>query len=123
MYRKFLFNLPSLKPQRTKLRNDLTSEELILWSYLRKKQLNSSFRRQFSIGPYILDFYCPEKHLAIEIDGNHHKTQKQKEYDSYRTKYLKGLNIQVVRFWNQEINKNVREVVNKIKQNLCTSNL
>jgi very-short-patch-repair endonuclease len=115
VYHKFLFNIPNLKPQRTKLRNHLTPEELLLWKCIRLKQLGFTFRRQFSVGPYVLDFYCPSKRLAIELDGFQHHTKDRKEYDNYRTQYLNALNIQVLRFSNQEILANIQNVVSKIR--------
>jgi very-short-patch-repair endonuclease len=92
----------------------MTHEELILWKLIKSKQLGFWFKRQVSIGPYFIDFYCPQKHLAIEVDGNYHKTTEQKEYDSYRTKYLTGLNIKVIRFWNYEVNNEIKTVISKI---------
>ncbi len=64
------------------------------------------------MGPYVLDFYCPQKKLAIEIDGSQHL--ENKEYDTERTEYLSILGIKVLRFWNNEINANIDGVVVKI---------
>ncbi len=84
------------------LRANLTESERRLWSKLRSKQFCSlKFRRQHGIGPYILDFYCPEKNLAIEIDGDTHGEVKAKIYDEQRDKYLQELNVTVVRYTNR----------------------
>lgn len=70
------------------------------------------FKRQHSIGPYILDFYCPDKKLAIELDGSQHLNNK--EYDQERDNYLLALDIKTVRFWNSEIDANIKGVLHDI---------
>lgn len=115
MWRNFLINIKPLKPQRGYLRNNSTPTEKILWSKLRRKQLGFWVKRQVSIGPYVLDFYCPQKRLAIELDGASHQTVDQKNYDHYRTEYLNALNIRVVRFWNSRINNELEKIVEEIK--------
>ncbi len=101
---------------RRKLRKESTPQEIILWSRLRDKQLGHKFRRQHSIGNYIADFYCPQCKLVIELDGHQHKEETRKEYDIERTRYFNALNIAVVRFWNNEVNKNLEGVVLKIQE-------
>ena len=59
--------------------------------------------RQYSIGPYILDFYCPTMKLAVELDGGQHNQCESKEYDAARSEYLKVQGIDVTRFWNHEV--------------------
>jgi very-short-patch-repair endonuclease len=61
------------------------------------------FFRQYSIGPYILDFYCPTVKLAVELDGGQHNQSENKEYDSARSTYLKTQSIDVIRFWNNDV--------------------
>ncbi|MBI2325920.1 endonuclease domain-containing protein [Candidatus Collierbacteria bacterium] len=112
----FTSNDRGTKEKRRVLRNNVTEAEKILWKKLKRKQLGLQFRRQFGIGSYILDFYCPEKKLAVELDGGFHR--KRKEYDEDRTEYLNSLNISVMRFWNQEIVDDVDAVVEKIKKKL-----
>lgn len=121
MWRDFLINIKPLKPQRSRLRNNATPTEKILWLKLRRKQFGFWFKRQVSIGPYVVDFYCPQKHLAIELDGSSHQTIDQKEYDHHRTRYLNALNIRVVRFWNSEIERNLDKVARKIYSTLHSS--
>ena len=97
------------------MRKNLTLPEKILWNYLRGRQLNEQkFFRQYSVGPYILDFYCPKERLAIELDGESHLLKNQKLYDKERTRYLNGNNIKVMRFWNDEIINNIDNVILKI---------
>lgn len=100
------------------LRKSATPQEIILWSHLRKKQLGYKFRRQHSIGKYIVDFYCTEKKLIIELDGWQHREENNGGYDIERTNFLESLGCKVLRFWNNEINKNIGGVVLKIEDSL-----
>lgn len=87
-------NLPYLKTFRCKLRNNLKPAEAKLWTYLQRKQLDGrKFRRQHSIGNYIVDFYCPSERLAIELDGQGHYTPAGQEYDTERTMFLNQFGI------------------------------
>src|SRR3989344_9347956 len=114
----FTYNDPKLKPRRKELRRDETPEEKALWDKLRRKNLGHKFSRQYSAGPYILDFYCPEKRLAIELDGSHHL--ENKDYDVERDEYLLLNDIKVLRFWNREVNVNIDKVLERIKVELET---
>jgi len=109
-----VYNILKLKERRVDLRNDQTPQEILLWSRLRREQLGFKFRRQHSIGGYIVDFYCPAKKLVIEIDGSQHFEKESKEYDNIRTHYFKGLDIKVLRFTNAEINTNIEGAIQKI---------
>lgn len=81
--------------------------------YLRGRQVKGyKFRRQFPISHYILDFYCHEMNLAIEIDGSQHR--KNKHYDLQRTKILNQYGIKVIRFWSNEVLTNIDAVLDKI---------
>jgi very-short-patch-repair endonuclease len=113
-----LHNHPVLKPRRVGLRKNQTPQEVVLWAHLRGTQLGCKFKRQHSIGPYILDFYCPDKKLAIELDGAQHLDNK--EYDQERTNYLLILGIQTIRFWNSEINTNINGVLQEIVSRLSS---
>ncbi|SRR5258708_5290054 len=112
----FIYNNSGRKNERRYLRKSVTEAEKILWIKIRKKQLGFTFRRQYSIGPYIVDFYCPKKRLVIELDGNQHNNSK--EYDLYRTNYFNVLDIKVIRFWNNEIIKDKGKVIEKIKKEI-----
>ncbi len=69
----FIYNSFQLKSKRKLLRKNQTDAERKVWSYVRNKQvMGLKFFRQYGVGNYILDFYCPEKRIAIEIDGGHH---------------------------------------------------
>jgi len=117
---KIVNNITSLLERRKDLRNNSTPEEILLWLQLKNSQLGFKFRRQHSIGGYIVDFYCPPKKLVIEIDGSQHFTKENKEYDKVRTEFLKGLNIKVIRFTNLEVATETQNVVKKIKAELTT---
>ena len=121
MDNKFIYNNKTLKERRQELRNNQTEAEKVLWKYISKNKISGlRFLRQYSAGPYILDFYCPKIRLGIELDGNIHKEKENKIYDKDREKYLKSLDIKVIRFWDNEIFEHLKEVLdklhNKIKQ-------
>ena len=109
-------NHPILKDRRIELRKNQTPQEVLLWARLRGNPLGCKFKRQHSVGPYILDFYCPDKKLAIELDGSQHLYNK--EYDQERTNYLLCLEIETLRFWNNEVNVNMDGVIKKIMNKL-----
>jgi len=78
-----------------------------IWGYLRNKQFYGlKFFRQYSVGPYILDFYCPRLRLGVELDGGQHAEEEIREYDMARSEYLRAQEIEVIRFWNNEVMKN-----------------
>lgn len=100
---------------RKKLRNNMTRTEIILWSQLKGKKLNGQkFRRQYSVGPYIVDFYHAKKRLAIEIDGESHFKKGAKEYDDSRQNYIESYGITFLRFLNSDIYKNLDSVLDTI---------
>lgn len=89
--------------------------EYILWQQLRRKQIAGlTFRRQVSIGKYVVDFYCSARRLAIEVDGETHIGTEAEAYDAERQKYLENLGIQVLRFWNTDVYKNLAGVVDEV---------
>ncbi len=102
------------KEKRRNLRKNQTPEENKIWTIIRNKNLGVKWRRQVSIGVYIADFYCREKQLVIELDGMQHIDNK--EYDLERGEYFEGLGIITIRFWNYEINSDIRLVKNKITE-------
>lgn len=110
-----IFNKKSQTKKRRLLRKNLPSVELILWEHLRNRKLNGEkFKRQFSIGRYVVDFYCPKLNLAIEIDGGYHLAKETTEYDKDRQEVIESLGIAVLRFKNKEILENIENVINKI---------
>jgi len=103
-----LHNKASLKPVRQRLRSTLTPAEARLWSQLQSSQLaGRKFRRQHSVGPYVLDFYCPQERLAVELDGAAHDHEDAVERDEARSRHLESLHITVVRFENRDVMENL----------------
>jgi very-short-patch-repair endonuclease len=112
---KHLYNDPSRKPNRRRLRRAATDAERKLWSILRDRQMAGlKFFRQYSIGPYILDFYCPEQRLAIEVDGGQHADVRGQEHDAKRDRYLLEVNVRVIRLWNNDVLQNIEAIAQKI---------
>ena len=112
-----IFNHKSLLVARRQLRHNPTPEEVLLWDKLKNTQLQDrKFRRQHSVGRYILDFYCPSEKLAIELDGAHHFTVEGKEYDDGRTEFLNEMGIRVLRFPNSIIAQDIDGVLNEISK-------
>ena len=110
-----LYNHPRHLEKRRALRNNQTPEEKIIWQHLRKKKFGYPFYRQYGVGPYVLDFYCPKLRLAIEIDGSQHAKKDNIEYDHERGQYLAGLDIKTLRFGNGEVRANLEQVLQKIQ--------
>lgn len=105
----------ALKVNARKLRQSMTKEEVILWSHLRRKQiLGVKFLRQKPMYGYILDFYCADIKLAIEIDGSQHYEASYTQQDKYRDTNLSKHGICVVRYSNAEINYSINEVLEDI---------
>ena len=107
---------PIIRQRSRELRHPLTPAEQKLWSVLRNRNLGGlKFRRQHPIGHFIVDFYCAEKHLIIEIDGDVHS--QQIEYDLARTDWLQSLGYTVLRYQNHQILHQLDEVACDIVQN------
>ena len=81
------------------------------------------FRRQHSVGAFVLDFYCPSEKLAVELDGDSHFTDNAIEYDRERTAYLNALNIKVLRFLNTDVYDNLNAVCERILEEIKGKNL
>ena len=95
------------------LRREMTREEKVLWKHLRTNKLNGlHFRRQQIVHGYFADFYCHQHELIVEVDGGIHEMQK--EYDADREAYLNALGFRIIRFTNDEINGNLKDVLQKI---------
>ena len=100
--------------RRRELRQQQTDAEARLWYFLKSRHLGGfKFRRQHSVGPYILDFYCPSAGLAVELDGSQHGNQLA--YDERRTAFLAGEGIRVVRFTNDHVLRDPLVVLEKIR--------
>lgn len=111
-----LNNLPQLKQLRKELRSNLTPAEAALWKALQRSQLEGrKFRRQHSFGNYILDFYCAQEKLAVELDGKPHFSDAGFEADQERTEFLEIYGIRVLRFENKEVFENLEGVLQEIR--------
>ena len=111
---------PYLKALARKLRKDMTLSEILIWQEIRKKNLGVQFHRQVPIDNYIVDFYCHEISLIIEIDGNSHNFDEVVENDIKRQEKLEQFGLTFIRFDDLEvkndINNVIRELDGKIKQ-------
>jgi very-short-patch-repair endonuclease len=97
------------------LRNTMTEAEKILWKHLRNRQLAGyRFRRQHPVNEFIIDYFCYEAMIAVEVDGEVHNDATQIEYDMERTRILNKLGIAVVRFSNIDVENSTYEVINQI---------
>ena len=104
-----------LKHVSQKLRGSMTDAELLLWSKLKGKQLKGlQFYRQKIIGNYIVDFYCAKASLVIEVDGGQHYTDGGRIADAGRDRYLQSCGLQVLRFSNSDVLRNIAGVVENI---------
>jgi len=113
------FNRHGERDKRRFLRNNPTESEKTLWQCLRKKKiLGYKFRRQYGIDAFIVDFYCPKAKLAIEIDGEIHKSRDVMLADRKRQEYIEQFGITFLRFTNAEIENDIRQVISLIKQKI-----
>src|SRR3989344_6295266 len=111
-----IFNKKSQTSKRRILRKNAPQAELALWLALRNRKIGGQkFKRQFSIGRYVVDFYCPEFNLVVEVDGNYHLSPETKNYDLDRQEFIESLGINFLRFSDKEVLENMDEVTNKIK--------
>jgi len=100
---------------RTSLRSNATQAECLLWKALKNKQVGGlKFRRQHGIGPYVMDFYCPELKLCIELDGGIHAESDVHLRDHLRTKYLEDNGIHVLRFSNIHVYEHLDYILERI---------
>ncbi len=112
------YNKKSEQEKRRFLRSNMTYCEKIVWTYLRKRQLGYRFLRQYSVDHFVIDFYCPELKLAIEIDGSVHEKPDQKKYDEERQRYIKQYGIKFLRITNEELIGNPNKAFDKIESSL-----
>ena len=110
---------PHLLALARKLRQEQTDAEQLLWHVLRNRQFGGlKFRRQFPVTPYVLDFYCHEASLAIEVDGGQHNEPDRERRDAERTAYLGTQGITVIRFWNHEVLQETEAVLEQLHEAL-----
>lgn len=110
------YNKKSEQEKRRQLRKNATYCEKIVWLHLRKRQLGYRFLRQYSVDHFVIDFYCPELKLAVELDGDVHNLPEQKEYDIARQRYLEKFGIKFIRITNEEFLGNPNKAFKKIEQ-------
>ncbi|MFA6160498.1 MAG: endonuclease domain-containing protein [Parcubacteria group bacterium] len=110
-----IYNKAKIKENRRLLRKVQTKEELIFWAQVKNRRFHDyKFRRQYSIGNYIADFYCPELKLVVEIDGGQHYEKENIKKDFERTKFFEDLGMKIKRYTNIEIKNNLSGVMEEL---------
>jgi very-short-patch-repair endonuclease len=113
------YNKSSQAEKRRKLRQNQTNTEVLVWRYLRNRQLlDYKFKRQYSVDHFVIDFYCPELKLAVEIDGASHNDSEQQKKDISRQKYLETFNIKFVRIKDDELTGNPNKAFKKLENTI-----
>jgi len=117
-----VFNRPSTQEKQKNLRKNQTEAEIALWQKLRDNRdkgfMGYKFFRQYGIGEYIADFYCPQHMLVIEIDGSHHYSEGGREYDESREEYMSSLAIKTIRFANLDVLQNIEGFLAEVAKEL-----
>jgi len=113
------YNKTEEKEKRRALRQSETIAEKNMWSQLRNRQfLGLKFRRQYSVDKYIIDFYCPEYKIAIELDGSIHNLDEVKQKDAIRQKHIEKYGIKFIRITNEEYLSNSNKTFQKIEEEI-----
>ena len=113
----------NLKPLAAELRKNMTDAERLVWSKVRRKQLRGlQFYKQKILGEYIVDFYCHEANLVIEIDGGQHYTDEKIQSDKIRDKNLNRQGLTVLRYSNLDVLQNIDGVLEDIYQKIIPLN-
>lgn len=121
---RYLYSDPKLKSRRQELRTNQTEAEKKIWGIVRNRQLlGLKFLRQYAVGAYIMDFYCPVARIGIEIDGRQHGETENKTKDERRALFIKSRGISIIRFWNNEVLENPEGVYEKLKDFITPPNL
>ncbi|OIN60267.1 endonuclease domain-containing protein [Arsenicibacter rosenii] len=115
---QLIHNRKALEEIRRTLRREATFAEQLLWQQIRNKQLGYKFRRQHSIGSFVVDFYCPEKRLVLEIDGNIHDESEIQINDQERDSVLAEMYIRVLRIKNDDIYDRMPDALLTIRKHL-----
>jgi very-short-patch-repair endonuclease len=117
-----VLNRQTTKDLRRHLRRNQTDVEKVLWGRLRNRQLGGyKFYRQYGVQGFVVDFYCPEKKVSVEVDGGQHNSEVGRISDMERRRKLELLGIYELRFWNNEVMRNLEGVLEKIKLHLTSS--
>lgn len=106
---------PIILDHAREMRHPQTPAEATVWRYIKNRATGVKFRRQHPIARFIIDFYCAELKLCIEIDGDSHLEQDQQQYDAARTEYLESIGRKVIRFTNEDVRFNINAVIQEIK--------
>ena len=114
-YQKFHRIYPPVLQRSRDMRHPLTPAESKVWAQVRNHQLGPKIRRQHPIDRFIADFYCPQAKLIIEIDGDSHTDPDQAAYDLERTSWLEACGFTVIRFQNDQVQKNLEAVLENIR--------
>lgn len=109
-----IFNRRDQTRKRQQLRNQAPEAERLLWARIRGQKCGAKFRRQVSMGAWVVDFYCPALHLAIEIDGSSHEGENAKKYDAARQANIETLGVEFLRFSNAQVFEQLEAVVETI---------
>ena len=109
------FNKSEGKEKRRQLRNNAPTAESVVWTRLSKKQVHGfKFRRQYGVGPYVIDFYCPALNLAVEIDGDSHFVADANGNDERRQAFIESFGIRFLRFTNDQVYRELDNVLETI---------
>ena len=114
------FNREGEKEKRRGLRKTMPPAEVILWQRIRTQQLGYKFRRQYSVGSYVIDFYCAQEKLAIELDGESHYVEGASERDKQRQEFIEKFGIRFLRFTYVDIYENIDGVLHVIVEELIS---
>ncbi|MEK7631886.1 MAG: endonuclease domain-containing protein [Patescibacteria group bacterium] len=110
-----IFNKHAELGKRRSLRKNMPQAEVILWARLKGSQLGGlKFRRQYGIGKFVVDFYCAQAKLVVEVDGETHIGEDAEAYDQERQKIIEQLGLRVVRVWNSDVYQNIDGVLEHI---------
>jgi len=112
------FTYTELRKNARELRHFDTPAEKVLWSHLRKQPLQVKFVRQHVIGTYIVDFFSYSQQLVIEVDGEYHQVPEQQEADHERESFLRKRGYRILRFTNEQVINQTKQVIQTIKDNL-----
>ena len=119
---RFLCNDPALKGRRRELRRNQTEAEKAFWSRVRNSQISGlRFFREYSLGSYVLDYYCPALKLAVELDGGQHNQPDARAYDAVRSEFLNAHGIEVIRFWNNDVLNGIEGVIAVLEMRACSA--
>jgi very-short-patch-repair endonuclease len=111
-----IYNKTCEKNKRKMLRSNMPKAEIVLWSKLKNKAVDGyKFRRQYSVGKFVIDFYCARSKLAIAVDGDSHFSEVSEVFDKERQDFIESFGILFLRFTNKEIYGNLDQVLAKIE--------